>query len=93
MHYSDYSAKVAAEVRAAWNAEWDAKVVGSRNFVGLGLEEKTIYCMKGIRKAAFTITDRTSGLIVDCESIEQARIEFKKIQDKMLSGGWWKVAA
>jgi hypothetical protein len=91
--YSAYAEKVAAEVRAAWAAEWNAKVAGKRSFVGLGLEEKTIYCMKGLRAAAYTITDRTSGLIVDCETIEQAREEFKKIQSKLLSGGYWKIAA
>lgn len=92
MNYSTYADRVATEVREAWNKEWESKTVAKREFEHtLTFQGKTIYCMKGIRQAPFTVTDRTSALIIDCETIEEARVAFGKVQSNMKSKGW-KVA-
>lgn len=93
MHYSNYSARCAQETRQYWNTTWDAMVQGKRRFVmPLHLIEKTIYCVKGFNNSPYTVTDRTSGMIINCQTIEDARTAFGQIQSKMLANGW-EVAA
>jgi hypothetical protein len=81
MTYSSY----ATEMENGWNKN----VIGKKAYAhGLTRETKILYCVAKINKAPYTITDRTSGLVIPCETIEEARSEFGRIQKKLYAKGW-----
>ena len=92
MHYSALAERNASDTRKMWADAWDAKVIGKREFAHpLWMTEKTIYCITDrLPNIPYTVTDRTTVLLIDCQTLEDARKAFSAVQTNMLSKGWVK---
>jgi hypothetical protein len=87
----NYQSQVAKEVRAEREAYLKTKRLGMVTFKDNALGTKKLYCYQDIRSAPFTVTDGTTALCIDCDTIEHARIEFRRAMDKWLASGWLKI--
>lgn len=89
MHTSRLAEMNAAATRKLWNDEWTKRTVKSQDFhMPMFFTEKTIYIVRDLNNSPFTVTDRTSGMIINRSTIEEAEKAFETIKNQMLSKGW-----
>lgn len=85
-----YQSQVAKKVRAEHEAYKASKRLEMVTFENTALGTKKLYFYQGIRPSPFTVTDGTTALCIDCDTIEQGRAEFLRAMDKWLASGWLK---